>query len=321
MAMAADFLAAADNAAGASLTMHVLFRDQLKRAAAFGAVAGAIVAAALVASSGHSAADDASPAGMAVTVAKVKYACFSNTLMVMGNLVPRNEVLVRPDREGLQIKEILAEAGKTVNAGQTLARLSAPAEPAGSPIAITAPVGGLILAGPTVIGETATARGDPLFRILGGGDLDLSADVPAKDAARLAVNQPAKIKVPGVDEISGKVTLVSTTVDPTTQLGKVHIAPERNPLLRVGAFAQARVTVGQACGAAIPLSALLFGPDGSVVQTVHNDRIETRRVTVGLFAQDEAQIREGLSDGDVVVVRAGAFLRDGDHVRSVSAAE
>jgi HlyD family secretion protein len=149
----------------------------------------------------------------------------------------------------------------------------------------------------------------------------LSADVPAKEASRLAVGQAARVKVAGVNELPGKVRLVSTTVDPSTQLGKVHIALERNSMLRVGAFARATITVGQACGVAVPLSALLFGPDGSVVQTVRNDHVETRRVTVGLFAQNDAQIREGLSEGDMIVVKAGAFLRDGDRVRSVVAQE
>ena len=285
----------------------------------------AIAAAALLISTIHSLAADAPApslsAAMTVTVAQVKNACFADTLVVMGNLVPHNEVLVRPDREGLQIKEILAEVGKSVNAGQALARLSAPNDPQSAPISINAPVAGIVLAGPAVIGETASARGDPLFRILGAGDLDLAADVPAKDTARLAVGQAARIKVAGVAETSGKVRLVSTTVDPSTQLGKVSVTPQRNPLLRVGAFAQATITVGQACGAAVPLSALLFGPDGSVVQTVHNDRIETRRVTIGLFAQNDAQIREGLAEGDLIVVRAGAFLRDGDRVRPVGAGE
>jgi multidrug efflux pump subunit AcrA (membrane-fusion protein) len=305
--------------------MRVLFLDHLTRAGYLGATAASVVAVALIASTVHSSADDAvasnSPTGMAVTVAKVKSACFSDTLVVVGNLVPRNEVLVRPDREGLQIREILAEAGKIVNAGQTLARLSAPGEPQGPLIAITAPVGGLVLAAPTVIGETATARGAPLFRVLAGDDLDLAADVPAKDAARLAANQQAKVKVPGVDEMPGKVMLVSSTVDPNTQLGKVHVAPQHNPLLRVGAFAQATITVGQACGVTIPVSALLYGPDGSVVQTVNKDRIETRRVTIGLLAHDDAQIRDGLGEGDVIVLRAGAFLRDGDRVRPVIGAE
>ena len=308
---------------GAIVAMRLYSLDRPNHALPAGACMGPILAAVLLASTIHSfGADTAAsnpPAGMAVTVAKVKSACFSDTLVVMGNLVPRNEVLVRPDREGLQIKEILTEAGKNVNAGQVLARLAAPNEPQGSPIPINAPVAGVILAGPTVVGEMASARGNPLFRILADGNLDLSADVAAKVASRLAVGQAARIKVAGINESPGKVRLVTTTVDPTTQLGKVSVAPQHNPLLRVGAFAQATITVGQVCGVAVPLSALLFGPDGSVVQTVRNDRVETRRVTVGLFVRNDAQIREGLTEGDTIVVRAGAFLRDGDRVRAVVA--
>jgi HlyD family secretion protein len=306
------------------LTMRVFSAHWLDHACSALPCAGAITGAVLLASTVHSVGADVAtkpPVEMAVTVAKVKSACFSDTLVVMGNLVPRNEVLVRPDREGMVIKEILVESGKSVTAGQALARLAAPGDSAGSLTTINAPIAGIILAAPTVIGETASARGDPLFRILGAGDLDLLADVPAKEASRLAVGQVARIKVAGVNELPGKVRLVSTTVDPSTQLGKAHIAPEHNSLLRVGAFARATITVGQACGVAVPLSALLFGPDGSVVQTIRDDRVETRRVTVGLYAQNDAQIREGLTEGDMIVVRAGAFLRDGDRVQTVAADE
>jgi HlyD family secretion protein len=309
----------------AMLTMGLLSAHWLNRASSALPCAGSIMGTVLLASTVHSFAADAvattPPPEMSVTVAKVKKACFSDTLVVMGNLVPRNEVLVRPDREGMVIKEILVEAGKGVSSGQALARLAASGDTAGSLTTINAPIAGIVLAAPTVIGETATARGDPLFRILGAGDLDLLADVPAKEASRLAVGQVARIKVAGINELPGKVRLVSTTVDPSTQLGKAHIAPEHNSLLRVGAFARAIITVGQACGVAVPLSALLFGPDGSVVQTIRDDRVETRRVTVGLYAQNDAQIREGLTEGDTIVVRAGAFLRDGDRLRTVVADE
>ena len=60
---------------------------------------------------------------MAVSVAKAKKTCFSDTLVVVGTVVPRHEVLVRPDRDGLQIKEILVEPGETAAAAQVLARL------------------------------------------------------------------------------------------------------------------------------------------------------------------------------------------------------
>ena len=44
------------------------------------------------------------PPGMAVSVAKAKKTCFSDTLVVVGTVVPRHEVLVRPDRDSLRIK-------------------------------------------------------------------------------------------------------------------------------------------------------------------------------------------------------------------------
>jgi HlyD family secretion protein len=284
---------------------------------------GPIVAVILLASQALGADSTAPslPPGMAVTAANSKNACFADTLVVMGNIVPRNEVLVRPDREGLQLSEIKAEVGDTVASGQILARLTPPNDAQGAAVAIDAPVGGLVIAAPSVVGQMASARGDPLFRIIEGGDVDVSADVPAKQAARLATGQAVKVKVAGLEESPGRVRFVSTTVDPNTQLGQVRISLIRNPQLRVGAFARATINVGQSCGVSIPLSALLFGPEGAVVQTIRNDRIETRRVKVGLFAQDNVEITDGLAEGEQIVVRAGAFLREGDRVRAVVTGE
>jgi hypothetical protein len=66
---------------------------------------------------------------------------------------------------------------------------------------------------------------------------------------------------------------------------------------------------------------VLYGPSGSVVQVVRDGRVETRRVNVGLIASGQVEIREGLANGDSVVARAGAFVRDGDRVRPVTTAE
>jgi HlyD family secretion protein len=289
--------------------------------AGMGPIAAAVLLAATSPSLGAEATAPNPPPGMAVTAAKSKSACFSDTLVVMGDVVPRSEILVRPDREGLLITEILVEAGDTVSSGQVLARLAAPNGQQGSAIAIRAPAAGIILAAPTVVGDMASARGAPLFRIIADGDLELSAEVPGKEASRLAAGQAAKVKVAGMDESPGRVRLVSTTVDPATQLGQVRITLEHNPALRVGAFARATIDIGKSCGVAIPLSALLFGPEGPVVQVIRNNRIETRRVAVGLFGRSDVEIRQGLAAGDMIVVRAGAFLREGDRVRPVLAGQ
>ena len=58
-----------------------------------------------------------------------------------GIVIPREETSVRPDRPGLKVAEILADAGDSVTAGQTLARLTLPE---GGTVQVQAPVAGLI---------------------------------------------------------------------------------------------------------------------------------------------------------------------------------
>jgi HlyD family secretion protein len=261
-------------------------------------------------------------ADMAVTVAQAKSMCFSDTLQVTGVLVPRNEVLVRPDREGLQISQVLVDPGDNVSSGQVLARLAPPEGQQGvSGLAVQAPTAGVISSRFAVIGTVASARAEPLFRIAAKGEMELLAETPVKTIASVAVDQSAKIEIVGVGEMPGKVRLVSTAINPTTQLGQVRLFVGSDPRLRVGAFGRATIDIGRRCGAAIPLSAVLYGPGGAVVQVVRDSRIETRRVSVGLLSAGQAEIREGLSPGDMVVARAGTFLREGDRVRSVIARE
>jgi multidrug efflux pump subunit AcrA (membrane-fusion protein) len=264
---------------------------------------------------------DAAQGEMAVTVVKAKRECFVDTLQVTGVLTPTSEVLVRPDREGLQISQVLVDPGETVSSGQVMARLAPPEGQTGSTIAVQAPTAGLVTARTAVVGTMASARAEPLFRIAAKGEMELLAETTVKSLASIAPDQPAKIGIIGVGELSGKVRMASKAISPTTQLGQVRVFVGSDPRLRVGAFGRASIELGRRCGPAIPLSAVLYSQGGAVVQVVRDGSVETRRVTVGLLAKGQAEIREGLAEGDVVVVRAGAFVRDGDRIRSITAAE
>jgi HlyD family secretion protein len=177
------------------------------------------------------------------------------------------------------------------------------------------PVAGIIGKASAVIGTMASARAEPLFRIIAGGELELSAQISSKNLFKLSSDLPAKIKVVGVGELPGRVRFVSKTVDSTTQLGEVRVSISFDERLKVGMFGRAIINSGQRCDrVAIPLSALLYGQEGSVVQVVHDERIESRIVTTGLQSEGNVEIRQGIIEGDMVVARAGAFLRDGDRV-------
>ncbi|MGE0037117.1 MAG: efflux RND transporter periplasmic adaptor subunit [Xanthobacteraceae bacterium] len=268
--------------------------------------------------------------GRVVTVAQTRNVCFSDTLQVTGVLVPRNEVLVRPDREGLQISQVQVEPGDTVVAGQVLARLALPdgqgarqaTGPATGPgIPVRAPVAGVVVASTAVVGAMASGRGQPLFRIAAQGEMELLAETPVATLASLAPNQAAAVEIVGIGSLPGRVRLISGTINQATQLGQVRVFIGSDAQLRAGAFGRARIDLAQRCGTAVPLSAVLYGSGGPVVQVVRDGRIESQRVKVGLISSGLAEIRDGLSEGDMVVARAGAFLREGDRVRPVVAGE
>jgi multidrug efflux pump subunit AcrA (membrane-fusion protein) len=270
----------------------------------------------VIASQGFAAGEQEMPNGAAVTVLKATRSCFSATVEVTGILIPKNETAVRPERPGLKVAEILVEPGQSVTAGQALARLN---RPEGGSTQVQAPVAGLLSSSSAEIGAVASGKGEALFDIVTGNEFDLVGQVPTTDLAKLAVGQTAKVMVVGAGDMDGKVRLVAPTIEPNSQLGQVFISVDPSKRLLVNVSGRAIVKTGESCGIAVPLTAILYGSAGTVVQVVRRQRVETRRVEVGLLSGGQVEVREGLSEGDVVVARAGALLREGDPVRPVAA--
>lgn len=184
--------------------------------------------------------------------------------------------------------------------------------------AIKAPQAGIISRKNAKVGATATAAADPLFRIIANGEIELEGEVTETQLVRLREGAAAQVSIDQGRMVEGRVRNISPEVDRTTRLGRVRIALPRDPALRIGAFARGTVELARTTGVAVPLSALLYSAKGAAVQVVVDERIETRQVRTGLSADGFVQV-EGVGTGDMVVTRAGSFLRDGDVVRPVLA--
>jgi HlyD family secretion protein len=256
------------------------------------------------------------PKGATVTVLKASKTCFGNIVEASGIIMPREETQVRPERFGLKVAEVMVDQGDSVTAGQILARLNLPE---GGQINITAPVAGTISTSSAIVGTIAGGKGEALFSIIARNEFDLIGMVPTRDLAKLQPNQTASIKVIGAGEMDGKVRRVAPTVEPNSQLGQVVVGINAPRRLLVNSSGRAQIKTGQSCGIALPLTAILYGIAGTVVQVVKHDRIETRRVETGLMQAGQVEIRNGVQEGDIVVARAGALLREGDPVRPVMA--
>jgi HlyD family secretion protein len=357
--------------------------------------------------------DAAKPiAAPAITVSKVTTEDFVETAAVSGSLVPREEILVSAEVDGLRVLELLADEGDRVKKGQVLARLVAEqidaqlaqndanlarstaaiaqaesqiaqaeaqakeaqaqfqrAEPlkqsgylsgatydqresaahttAAQLIAardgltaaraekaqveaqrreimwrrnntdVTSPEDGVISRRIARIGAMASAVGEPMFRIIENGEIELDAEIVETELKNVKAGQKAVVTVPQTGDFAGNVRLVSPEVDKTTRLGRVKIFLGANPTLRIGSFARGRIETARSRGLAVPSSSVTFDQGSVYVQVVKNDKIERHEVTVGLVAGDLVEVKDGLNEGDLVVTRSGTFLRDGDAVRPI----
>jgi HlyD family secretion protein len=279
-------------------------------------VSAAMLAAVCLAGAGARAAGDTDvPKGAAVTVLKATKSCFANIVDISGIVIPREEIAVRPDRPGLKVAEVMADAGDTVQAGQALARLNLPE---GGTTTVQAPVGGVISAATATVGAFASGKGEALFNIIDRSEYDLVGIVPTDNIGKLAPDQPASIRIIGAGDVQGVVRRVAPTIEPNSQLGQVFISITGDPRLLIHSSGRALIRTGESCGLAVPLSSVLYTNAGTVVQVVKRDRIETKRVEVGLMSGGNVEIRDGLTEGDDVVARAGSLLREGDRVRPFS---
>ena len=181
---------------------------------------------------------------------------------------------------------------------------------------VKAPVSGLVSRRSARLGATASSAGEPLFRIIVDGEIDLEADTPEQQLARFAVGMPATIRIPGVeDPVPGRVRLIPQEVDRASRTGKVRIALTDVSHAHVGAFASGEVEVARREGVSAPTSALKRDGDSAWLYVVRDGRVEERRVKPGIVQGEEVEIRDGLAAGESVVARAAAFLRPGDRVR------
>ncbi|MGY4255350.1 HlyD family secretion protein [Bradyrhizobium sp. USDA 4516] len=281
------------------------------RAPALAASALLVLAASPALAAGEA---DAVPKGAAVTVLKALKFCFGNIVEVSGIVLPRDEQQIRPDRFGLKVAEVMVDPGDTVTAGQVLAKLTDGA----NSVNVTAPVAGTISASSAIVGSPASGK-DALFSIIAKSEYDLVGMVPTRDIAKLKTEQTAQLKVLGAGDLDGKVRRIAPTVEPNSQLGQVFIGIGANKRLLVNSSGRAQIKTGQSCGVAVPLTAILYSTAGTVVQVVRGGRVETRRVETGLMSAGQVEIRDGIQEGDIVVARAGALLREGDPVRPVGA--
>ncbi len=182
---------------------------------------------------------------------------------------------------------------------------------------ILAPADGTVSTRSVELGQVVQP-GQELFRIVRDGRLELHAEVPEVELARIAEGQAASVLAEGVGTVEATVRRVAPTVDSRSRLGIVHLSLPPAEGLRPGMFARAQIDLGEVSALVVPQKAVVFREDRAGAFVVEPDGLARfRPVETGGRSGDAVEIRSGLVAGDRVAIEGAGFLEDGDRVRVV----
>lgn len=182
-------------------------------------------------------------------------------------------------------------------------------------VTITAPRDGVVLERMAVDGMMAAA-GQTLFRIADISTVWVTADVSEYELSAVRVGDAASVRVrslPG-KVFTGKVSLIYPEIQSQTRTARLRIElPNPDGLLLANMYAEVEIaTGGTDAVVTVPNSAVIDTGDRQVVIVAKGEgRFEPRDVKIGARGEGMTGIREGVAEGERVVVAAN-FLIDAE---------
>jgi RND family efflux transporter MFP subunit len=164
------------------------------------------------------------------------------------------------------------------------------------------------------------AAGTPIFTLVDDSVLEFRASVPSASYGAARVGETAEITVdafPGY-AAHGRVARIAPLVDERNRSFEVVVEVAGDRRLVGGMFARAVLSTGHVPGAlVVPPTALIRDgarADAAEVFVVVAGKAERRKLTLGAETADAIQVKDGLSEGEQVVLDPPASLGSGASV-------
>ena len=191
-------------------------------------------------------------------------------------------------------------------------------------IAYRSPVNGIVMEKPAQKGMRFLP-GEVLYKIADLSTLWIIADVSEQESALIRVGQLAKVHLdafPG-REFGSRVTYVYPTLNQQTRTTQVRLElANANGTLRPGMFAQVELSGLGSKGkvVSVPDSAVIYtGRRNLVLVELNEGRYEARSVKLGERSDDYVEVKEGIGDGENVVVSANFLIDAESNLKAVVA--
>lgn len=183
---------------------------------------------------------------------------------------------------------------------------------------VRAPAGGVVLSRTAQLG--APVDGQPLFRIAGGGDLEVAVEVGEADMLAMKQGQLALFRLVDGTEVQGRLRRGAASIDSRTRTGSVVFDLPRDRAIRPGMFVRGEAALPPQSLLSVPQTAVVYDKGEAYVFVVDaQNKAQRMKVRLGARSDDRVAVMEGLQAGQSVVAGGAAFLRTGDAVRPVQA--
>lgn len=145
--------------------------------------------------------------------------------------------------------------------------------------------------------------------------IKVECDVSEKYKAQLQKGMEARIEVDAYPdkEFNGKITTVNPNVDPVKRTFRIKILiPNIDQLLTAGMFARIKVMLqSKEQALVIPIKEVIERLDGNFVFVVQDGVAQQRKISLGLREAEEAEVTDGLTEGEMIVIKGSHRLQDG----------
>ncbi|MDQ3206126.1 MAG: efflux RND transporter periplasmic adaptor subunit [Pseudomonadota bacterium] len=185
--------------------------------------------------------------------------------------------------------------------------------------AVKAPISGVIASRSIKPGNFVQIN-TPIFRIVDTSQLEAVLNVPERELATLTAGLPVELTVDALPgrTFAGTVDRIAPVVDSGSGTFRVITTFEGGDLLQPGMFGRISIAYDQRPDAlVVPRVALLEGEGDAAVFAVRDGKVNRVPVKLGYIDGQWAEIREGLTLGDRVVVAGKATLREGSQVQVI----
>ena len=187
--------------------------------------------------------------------------------------------------------------------------------------AVTAPISGVVAARNIKPGNLVQIN-TPIFTIVDNSRLEATLNAPEREIEVLKAGQAVQLAVDALPgkTFEGRIDRVSPVVDSGSGTFRVVCAFDGGGELQPGMFGRIRINYDQRADAlAIPRIALLDDGNAPAVFTVRAGKAVRTELKLGYIDGEWVEVRDGLREGDPVVVAGKAALREGSAVQVIGA--